>query len=151
MNGSGLGLQSEMLEQRKLLTNIIANNERWLMNDDDRIGKWASYKVKFTPTPPSPRTEAERWAQYCEDKRRIANMSRKPNYGLFAVGFLFAMLAGGTMIPGLDIAAWHFLHPATFWQRFGLIVVELVTLWPRFTFGAVIWGVITTIAAKIAE
>ena len=77
--------------------------------------------------------------------------TNKPNYFLLTIGFIIAALTWALFIPGLDVAAWHFLHPVTFWRRFGLIAVELFTFWPRFLFGGFFAGVIASFTAAISK
>ena len=78
-------------------------------------------------------------------------MKHGPNYVLFSLVLVFATAVALSIIPGLDILAWHLLHPVTFWQRFGLVAVEALTAWPRFVFGMFVWGALTAIGAKISE
>ena len=78
-------------------------------------------------------------------------MKNQSNYTLFGIGIIFATLAALSIIPGLDILAWHLLHPATFWQRLILVVVEVFTMWPRVALGALVWSALTAVSAVASE
>jgi hypothetical protein len=73
------------------------------------------------------------------------------NYLLFGLGIVFATLAALSIIPGLDILAWHLLQPDTFWQRLILIVVEVFTMWPRVALGMLVWTALTTVSTVMSE
>ena len=76
---------------------------------------------------------------------------REHNYVLFSLALLFATVVALSIIPGLDILAWHFLHPETFWQRFGLAAIEALTLWPRIAFWIFAWVGISAIGAAVSD
>ena len=78
-------------------------------------------------------------------------MRSQTNYLLLGSGVVFATLVALSIIPGLDILAWHLLHPATFWQRLILVVVEVFTMWPRVALGALVWSALTAVSAVASE
>jgi hypothetical protein len=69
------------------------------------------------------------------------------------VGFfvLVAFLVALTIIPGLDILAWHLLRPTGFWERLVLLVVEAITLWPRVILAVLLWAGFIKLAEVISD
>jgi len=64
---------------------------------------------------------------------------------------LLALALGALIIPGTDFLAWHLLHPAGFWQRFILLALEVLTLWPRFLLALLVWAGLSGLAVKISD
>lgn len=77
--------------------------------------------------------------------------SRNTNVGILISGLVFSTLAALSIVPGLDILAWHFLHPAGFWQKLILAAIEVFTLWPRVMLALLVWGLGFTFTAAVSE
>jgi len=80
----------------------------------------------------------------------MSNFNRGTNYAVFGIGVLLATVVALSIIPGLDILAWHLLKPEGYWQGIILIALEILTAIPRTFFAFLVWAGIAKAAAEIA-
>jgi hypothetical protein len=62
----------------------------------------------------------------------------------YIIGMTLAILMFLAIFPGIDLAAYHFLNPTTYWQKFVFIAEVVFTAFPMILAAAFSWlGVVS--------